>query len=185
MFGCGLASLSGAEACYKQSLALLRQFDTRQAQSNVLAYMGLLSFMQGEFVNGRSHCQEALQLAQTEKAHREQAFARTFLAHNLLGLGELPQAQAAYVQAASDWGKLGDSIRQIEAQAGVAQTLLALGDVAGAATAVSPVLTYISANKSDGANDPIQIFLTCYQLLHHIDDPEAAKWLFRGTHLAQ
>ncbi len=178
-----LGQFEQARESYTRALTLFRQIGTLQGQSNVLAFMGFLAAMQGDFVNGRSHCQEALQLAQQDNARREQAYAHTFLAHNLLGLNQLNAAQTAYAQAVTGWQQLGDMPRQMEAQAGMAQTLLLGGDFPGAVTAVAPILAYLAEHELNGANDPVQVYLTIVQVLTAADDPAAATWLHRGQAL--
>lgn len=177
-----LGQLSQAAACYAQALALFRQFNTRQGQSNVLAYMGLLAYWRGDYENGRLHCTEALRLAQEEKVRREQAFACIFLAHNLLGLQQWGAARKAYEMAAAAWEQLGDMARRVEAQVGLARVLLP-DDAAAAYTAVYPVLAHLHGRDLVGANDPAQVYLGCYEVLTAVADPRAADYVRAGQAL--
>lgn len=165
---------------YQQSLDLLRQLNTRQAQSNVLAYMGLLAAMQERWEDGRSLCEEARQLALAESAPREIAFAHTFLGHNLCGLGEWDAAQIAYEQAIAGWKKLGDTSRQMEAIAGQVRALMRQNKIEAAKTAVAPLVTYLQTGSLSGANDPVRIYLTCHALFAEEDAAQAEKWLRQG-----
>ncbi|MCA9898829.1 MAG: tetratricopeptide repeat protein, partial [Anaerolineales bacterium] len=167
---------------YQQSLELLRQLNIKQAQSNVLAHMGHLAGMQGEWENGRFLCEEALELAQAESAIREIAFAHIFLGHNLCGLGEWLAAQTAYEQALADWTKLGDTSRQLEAMAGQVRVLMALGKYAEAETAVALLHAQLPNHDLHGANDPVRLFLTCYGLALLVEgNSSATPWLQQGA----
>jgi hypothetical protein len=42
------------------------------------------------------------------------------------------------------------------------------------------MLTYLADNNLNGANDPVQVYLTCYKLLTALDNPEAKTWLHQG-----
>jgi predicted ATPase/DNA-binding SARP family transcriptional activator/tetratricopeptide (TPR) repeat protein len=178
-----LGQFKQADACYRQVLALLRQLGSGQGQSNVLSHMGLLAFMQGDYENGRAYCREALALAQAENVRREQAFAYSFLAHNLSGLQQWASAQEEYELAIAAWGQLEDKPRQIEAQAGLARTLLARGSVNEALTAVTPVLVILDSETLVGANDPMQVYLTAYQVLTAVGDDRAGNYLRAGRSL--
>ncbi|MBK8900813.1 MAG: tetratricopeptide repeat protein [Anaerolineaceae bacterium] len=175
-----LGQWSEATATYQEALAIFQQTGSRQGQSNVLAHMGLLAALQGGFENGRMYCEEALQLAQEENAQREIAFARLFLAPNLLGLQQWPAALEVYRLAADAWEKWGDAPRQIEALAGQVWVLLAMDRVAEAKTAAAPLLSHLQTNNLSGANDPVRIYLTCHNLLAYEDAAQAEKWLLRG-----
>jgi predicted ATPase/DNA-binding SARP family transcriptional activator/tetratricopeptide (TPR) repeat protein len=178
-----LGQFKQADACYHQVLALLRQLGSGQGQSNVLSHMGLLAFMQGDYEKGRAYCQEALALAQAENVRREQAFAHIFLAHNLSGLQQWAGAREAYELAIAAWGQLEDKPRQMEAQAGLARTLLAIGQVDEAVTAVAPVLAYLDSEMLVGANDPVLVYLTLYQVLTAVGDARAPDYLRTGQAL--
>jgi tetratricopeptide (TPR) repeat protein len=178
-----LGQFKQADACYHQVLALLRQLGSGQGQSNVLSHMGLLAFMQGDYEKGRAYCQEALALAQAENVRREQAFAHIFLAHNLSGLQQWASAQEAYDLALAAWGQLEDKPRQIEARAGLARTLLARGNLNEALMAVAPVLVTLESETLVGANDPVQVYLTAYQVLTAVGDARAPDYLRAGQAL--
>jgi predicted ATPase len=165
---------------YQIALGIFRQVGSQQGQSNVLAHMGLLAAMKGDFVNGRSRCEDALQLADAENARREVAFAHTFMGHNLLGLQEWSAAQEAYALAADIWEKLGDATRHLEALAGQVQALLALGKMAEAETAAAPIRTHPATNDLNGANDSVRVFLACHDLFAALGSPEAVAWLHKG-----
>jgi predicted ATPase/DNA-binding SARP family transcriptional activator len=188
-----LGRFAPAAACYEQALSLFGQLESRQGQSNVLAHRGLLAFMQADYENGRAYCREALGLAQAENVRREQAFAYSFLAHNLSGLQQWANAQEAYELAIAAWRRLEDKPRQVEAQAGLARTLLARQQVKEAVTAVMPALPYLENKRLVGANDPVQVYLTVYQVLTAAGDDRAAGYLNAGqallaeltTHLAE
>jgi tetratricopeptide (TPR) repeat protein len=54
----------GARQCYEEALSIFRQSGIRQAESNVVAFMGWLACLEERFGDGRSLCEQALQLAQ-------------------------------------------------------------------------------------------------------------------------
>jgi DNA-binding SARP family transcriptional activator/predicted ATPase/Tfp pilus assembly protein PilF len=180
-----LGDYAGALASYERALAIFRQIEALDAESNILSFMGLLACLQGRFADGRSMCEQALVLAQQADARREQAFARLFLAHNLAGLERWVEARQAYSQAQAAWQALGEEIRRVEAQAGVARTAWHLADMTGAAGVVNEILTYLQGHTADGADDPVLIYLTCYDILKQMADERAAGVLADGRAFLQ
>jgi hypothetical protein len=94
-------------------------------------------------------------------------------------------AQEAYELAEAAWRRLGDTPRCIEAQTGLARTLLAMGKEDELATAVAPILSFLETNTPEGANDPGQIYLTCAEILAAASDPRAADYRQAGRRFAQ
>jgi tetratricopeptide (TPR) repeat protein len=180
-----LGDYAGAQASYERALAIFRQVQSSHAQSNVLAFMGLLACLRGQFAEGLASCHTAMQLAQQENAHREQAFAHLFGGHNLVGLGRWQEARQAYEQARTAWQLLGQQVRGMEAQAGKAQAALKLGDRTQALLMVNEVLDYLEVNGADGADDPARMFVTCYEILQQVGDERANMVRERGRALLQ
>lgn len=180
-----LGDYGAAQAAYERGLARFRQLDSAMGQSHLLAFMGLLAFMEGRFEDGRSLSGTALKLAQQADARREQAFARLFLAHNLAGLGQWSEARQTYTQAQAAWQALDDPNRRLEAQAGLAQALLMLGDVAGALAAVNDSLAYLESHTPAGADDPIRVYLICHEVLSRVGDDRAEQVLADGRTFLQ
>lgn len=175
-----LGDYAQAQTNYERSLAMFRQIQSEHAQSNVLAYLGLLACLQKQFTQGLALCEMALPLAQQTNSRREQALARLFMAHNLVGLGRWAEARQAYELAQAAWQLLHAPSRAMEAQAGNANAALHLGDTKAAAAAAHEVWTYLETNGADGMDDAARVFVTCYQVFKRVSDKRAQEVLVRG-----
>lgn len=170
-----LGDFAAAQGCYERALHIFRQLGTTLGASHVLGFMGLLAAVQEDFVNGRSLCHEALTLAKEANARREQAFAQTFLGHNLAGLGQWREARTAYQTAQAGWETLGEQGRMLEAQAGAARARLALGNVEGAWQLVNPIVPTLATMQLAGLDEPARLFVTCHEVLQAAQDGRAGE----------
>lgn len=181
-----LGDYAGAETCYRQALDLHRQHGASPAlESNVLAYLGLLAHFQGDHQVGIRHCRRALELAQELDIPREQGFAHIFLAHNLAGTGMLTEAESAYRAARSTWESLGDHSRAMEAVAGLARVALGRDNLDEALAHVETILAHLENSNLEGADDPVRVYLACYDVLQAAADPRAPAILDAAGHLLQ
>lgn len=173
-----LGDYAGAQAAYQQALNLRQQHGASPAlESNVLSYLGLLAHFSGDHEAGVNHCRRALQLAQEIDVPREQGFALLFLAHNLAALGAVDEAETRYQEARLRWESLGDHSRVMEAVAGLARIALARANVDEARAHVDVILAHLESGNVEGADDPLRVYLTCYQVLQATADPQAAAIL--------
>jgi predicted ATPase/DNA-binding SARP family transcriptional activator len=156
-----LGDFAGARACYEAALAQFREMRSAQGESNVLAFMGLLAWREGDFAAGEAACRAALARAEEGDARREQALAWSFLAHNLGGQGRWVEARDGYERARAAWAALGEEGRRLEAQAGLAQAALALGDAAEAAALVAEVAAGLDGPVAAGADVPEFVAAVC------------------------
>lgn len=170
-----LGNFAAAQTCYEQALQIFRQVGLTLGVSHVLGFMGFLAALREAFDNGRLLCQEALTLAKESNVPREMTFAHTFLAHNLAGLGQWREARAAYQTAQAGWEALGERGRMWEAQAGVAQARLVLGNVQGAWQLVDPIVSALATASLAGMDDPARLFVTCHAVLQAANDGRAGE----------
>lgn len=91
-----------------------------------------------------------------------------------MGLGQPNEAAAAYQLAVDSLRALDLPHVATEPLAGLARLALAQGNHANALEHVEQILTHLSGGGTlDGTNEPLRIFLTCYEVLHAAGDPRA------------
>lgn len=175
-----MGDFSGARACYDEAISLVQDLKARDVESNLLAHRGMLSYQQGAHKAGEQDCRRALDLALQSGARREEAFARLFLAHNLLAQQRLQEAKAMYEASLYAWEEMDDTMRALTARAGLARVALTQDDTPTALQHLTPILAHLETGTLDGANDPIWIFLTAYETLHAAKDRRAQQILDAG-----
>lgn len=175
-----LGDYARARASYEQALALFQQLKSENGQSNVLAFMGLLAFLERRYTEGITCCETALQLAQKADVRREQAFAKLFMAHNLAGMARWVEAWQIYTEAQAAWQLLKDQSRNLEAKAGLAQAAWQLGKNPQAVHLVNEIWPYLDAYRVEGADDPVRMYVISYQILARSGDKRAELVRERG-----
>jgi hypothetical protein len=73
----------------------------------------------------------------------------------------------------------------IETLADLAEAVLAQGDLAQAHSHVDEILTYLQEHTVEGAEDPFQVYLTCYRVLQTSGDSRAQTILSAAHSLLQ
>ena len=149
-----MGDLAGARANYERALALFREQGATQAESHVLAFLGLLAAFEGRYDDGEATSRQALALAQQVPSPREMALARSFLARNLAGQQRWAEAAEQYALAEAGWQHLGEPGRRLEMRAGQAYAALALGEGERAAALAREVADALAAGPLLGADDP-------------------------------
>jgi len=126
-----------------------------------------------------------LRLAQEIGARPLQARALTYLGHALAELGCFSEALDAYGQALALQGELGEREKAIESLAGLARVSQTRGDTAQAQTHVEGILKYLETHSLDGADEPLRVYLTCFDVLRASHDVRAPSLLTAAYTLLQ
>jgi tetratricopeptide (TPR) repeat protein len=146
---------------------------------------GLLAMRTGDYRAACEYAEDGLRLLQLAGERTWEVFAHTVLGHAYLGAGRHVEAEAAYRQAALLHDELGEPGGAVEPLAGLARAALAGGDVAEACARIGPILVSLEAGTIDAADDPLRVYLTCWQVLCAAGDPRAEQVLRQGFDLLQ
>jgi tetratricopeptide (TPR) repeat protein len=177
---------AAARPALQRALEICQRVKDRWGEIWRLAYLGLLENQTGHPDLALQYCEQAWQIAQEVQARNEQALALTHLGHARLALQQFDGAHQAYQEAALIRRELGQPSLTVEVLAGLARLHLAQGNLASAATYVDEIGAYLQRGGSlDGADEPLRIYLTCYQVLKAQDDPAAAELLGAACNLLQ
>lgn len=184
------AKLQGAyeecRASYEQALEMYQEIDDHQGQVWVRTLLCRLLRMVGDLGQANAHIQEALRLAKEQGMHGMEAAAWTALARIHECRGELGEAAAAYQRGLDVDRELGDDNKVMEDMAGLARVAMAQGDTAQARGLVEQILRYAEQQPIQGtADDPLEVYLTCYQVLRALEDAQAGDVLRMAYHLLQ
>lgn len=166
-----------ARSHYEQALAIYREIDGRAGESEVLLSLGGLTYQLGDLDAACDYSQQALRLAQALRADDAQARALLPLGHALAALGQAAQAAAAYRQAMAIWRGLGLANQAMAPLAGLAQLALDTGRPRSAQRATEQILAHLERGALDGADEPLQIYLTCFRVLQQRGDQRASATL--------
>lgn len=174
-----------AQSYLEASLHIKQEIGDRSGQSEPLAYLGLICHHQGDNETAREYSQQALALARELGNRADQSYALTVLGHALTDLGRLPEATDAYQQAFDIRQALEQPKIAMEPLAGLARLALNQGDLNQAQAYVENILRHLEHHDLDGTEEPLRIYLTCYQVLRASQDPRADDILNAARHLLQ
>jgi Tfp pilus assembly protein PilF len=163
-----------------QALHLHSSIGDRERTGWALAYLGLLCHATGEDAAALDYSRQALRIAQELGARRLQARAHTQLGHNQWRAGRLDEAATAYWQALTIQRGLGAHNLAMEPLAGLAKVALDCTDFDQARAYIDEILAYLALITLDGAEEPLRVYLTCYQVLYALHDPRAETLLAKA-----
>jgi tetratricopeptide (TPR) repeat protein len=184
------AALQGAydmgRAHCEKALEMNREIGDRRGEAYVQSMLSWLLCKAGSLEQATTHGQEALRLAQELGGSGWEASAWTALAHVHKSRGELEQAADAYQKALDIHRRLEADNLVVEDWAGLAGVALAQGNLPQAGELVEQILSYAEQQPIQVANDnPLEVYLTCYQVLSALEDARAAEVLRTAHRLLQ
>lgn len=166
------ADYAQARSYYEQSLHIRREINDQRGTALVLAYIGLLYHHLEDHEMGAASCTKALAISKGIGSLYVEGYILTFLAHSLVGLGELDKAMPIYQQALTLRQEMGLPHLAMESLAGLARIALLKEELEQATAYVKQILSYLESNPTlGGTEDPQRIYLTCSQVLQAKQPP--------------
>ena len=180
-----LGNYSEAKTHIEQAITISRDLGIRGDEASYLSSFGLLMHHCQDDQAALEFSQQAVQIAKEIGESSIEGEALTHTGHALLGLGRMDEAIPAYTQAAEIRHALGQDCLEIETRAGLVAAHLAAGAIDQALAGVEDILEYIAHNSLESAEQPLQIYLTCYQVLAAANDPRARPLIETAHQLLQ
>ena len=175
-----------AQAYLEDSLEKSRKQGSIFIESVALLNSSWPAQLQGDYQGALTLGQQALGLAQSMEDRYLEFDVRIMLGNSLLGLGRAVEAGAEYQAALRVYQLPDPTMIAIEPVAGLARVALAEGDIAQALRHVENIVAYLERGGTvNGTNEPLRIYLTCYQVLRASNDPRAERVLTTGYRLLQ
>lgn len=172
---------SGARDHYEASLEIARSMSIRSQEGEVLANLGLLCHHLGKDQVAQEYSRRALEIAQELGDREIEAYAVAHFGHALAGLGHPAEAADAYRHSLALRRELGQPHMATEPLAGLARLCLSQKNPGEALALVEEILGVLESHTLDGTEEPIRVYLTCYQVLAANQDPRT-KELLKTVH---
>ena len=174
-----------AKGYYGRRLQICRAIGERQGETIALANLSLVAHTLGDDEAARSYAEEMLQITRQIGHRSNQGYALNNLGHALAGLNRLAEAAGIYRQAVALRRELGERFLAMESLAGLARVMLLEGKLAEARAHVDEILAYLKTGSLEGTDEPLRIYLTCYDALRSGRDPRAREVLTTAYNLLQ
>lgn len=172
------------ERC-EEALAINRDIGDRGREAEGLNQLALLCHHMHDDSSALATSELARRMHQESGRRTLLAHALTCQGHALAGLGRMDEAVAAYERALEIRRDLGQPHLAAEVSAGLARLALAQGDLPQAQARVEQILDHLEAGTLYGTDEPVRIYLTCYQVLRAAQDPRARGMLRTAYALLQ
>lgn len=162
----------------EQALETYRDIGDRQGEVYAQGILSWLLCQAGHLDQAEAEGEQALHLAQTLGIAGYEATAWSTLARIHECRGDTAQAAGAYRQGLELFLKIGAGGQVVEGWAGLARVAAAQGDLSQAGELVDKILSQAEQSPIQVANDdPLVVYLTCYQVLRARNDARAGDIL--------
>lgn len=200
-----LGDFAAARRSYETALDVQRRSNDREGALITTINLGILFLQSGEHSLARRYCEGALDDSRRMGSRWVEGYALVYTGHLHLQAagvaygraidpaavdasraevdGELEAAALCYQQSSELRRQLRQHALVQDPQAGLARVALVRGRLAEAVSLVEEVLAYLAHQGTDGIDEPVLVFLTCYAVLHAVDDARASQALEAGYNL--
>lgn len=169
---------TNSRSSYEAALEMYREIGDRQGQAWVQTMLCRLFVIEGDLEPAEALIREALDMFQKMGVQDMEASAWIVLAHVQESSGEYDKAAAAYQKGLDMFVSTGNESKGITAVAGLARVALAQGDRKEAGRRAHEIWQLARQEPIRASDDePFAIYLSCYQVLRAVGDPEAGEVL--------
>jgi class 3 adenylate cyclase/tetratricopeptide (TPR) repeat protein len=174
-----LGEYAKARQSLDQGLSIARAVGQRATEALVLLNIASVAHLQCDDTTALAYASMAFDAASVSGQADLAAYARLVAGHAELGLDRFEAARLAYADSRKQLQGLKMRPQQVlDPVSGLARVALALDQRAEALVHVEEILAHVAAGGSfDGAEEPLLLPLTCYQVLLAFDDERALQVL--------
>ncbi len=172
-----LGAYAAAAQEQAEILAILRMLHNPYWENWLSVTNARLQYLRGDSAAAYTACTLALQVAQQGGMQLHEQWARIYLGHILVALGDYPAAGQSFQQALATPQRENWVYHTTDAQAGLATCLLAQNELANALVHAEIALARLTQDGLAAAEEPFRVYWTCVQVLRANGDPRAAEVL--------
>ncbi len=177
-----LGDYEQAREYYHQALEIYYEVQDRFGEQTVLHNLSEAFYYLKMYPEALASYRQALYIAREIGDRDGEALTLHHIGHILRDTGQLDQAEAHYFQALSLHRELGRLQYEPEELAGLADVALLQQKLPQAREYVRQIVAILTRNPTlDGSEEPFRVYLTCYEVLKAVGDPEANS-LLRHAH---
>ncbi|MDM8530355.1 tetratricopeptide repeat protein [Anaerolineales bacterium HSG25] len=185
-----LGSYEAAKRYTSQALQIQHDISFQYQEAVALANMSLHEHHLENHQAAYNYAERALLIGNQIEVPVIQGYAFLFQGHALSELEQFEASNTAYQQALQIWETLQADHLVAETLAGLARLLLFQGNIAEALSHVETILANLDTSQLqgaqlEGAEEPLRIYLTCYEVLQANEDKRAKQILNVAYQLLQ
>ncbi len=176
-FAVTLGDFERADTMYSEAVQLAEELNDREKLIYIMGSKILGEYYQGKLDQAYQEAQNGLKITQEIKSPPLSGLMHILKGHLEFALNKIDEAEVSYGEAMRLNIEIGETHLAVEPLAGLARVALARGNHDKALQEVNKVLEHLNTESLDGTNEPIQLYLTSYRVLHGLNDPRANKIL--------
>jgi tetratricopeptide (TPR) repeat protein len=181
-----LGDYKTAQNYFQQSLEVGRDLGLPEYVLGITVInLALVRHHLGDNYTAQREVLHALANVRAAGLRREEGLALTCLGHILAGLEQYNEAAQFYQDALNLQRALGQPNLAMEPLAGLVRVNLAQGELTKAWQYVEEILKHLETGNLEGADEPFQVYLTCYHVLQARRDSRAPGLLQVAYELLQ
>ena len=167
-----LGDFDDARSYYAQSLSIARESGNRLTEAYTLLNFASVVGIQGDLESALQSTLQALKMFKESGERNGEAWALFYHGQVALAQKDFEKAIELFNESVLLRTQLGLPILVFEAQAGLVQVALENGDLAFASENAEMIVSHLmSGGTLEGAEEPLRIYLSCYQTLAKTQDP--------------
>ncbi len=181
-----LGDYDRAASYYKQALDICHSIGYQPGVQRMLGLLGMLAYHRGDLARATELLQQAFEQGTEESRRYEVGSLLIYLGHVRAEQGQLAAAADAYGQALTLLRAMCQHNQATEALAGLARVALMEGSPPAALPQVEEILHHLQEQPQlPGTDEPLRVYLTCYQFLQAINDARAPDILQAASTILQ
>ena len=175
-----------ARTYLEQSLSIAREVGNAYQETYTLINLSSAAGIQGAAQDALSYASRAHELSLRISERSGEAWSYLYLGHAYESMKEFRKAERAYADSIHIREELGQPGLAMEPTAGLVQVALDTGDLARALQHTDEILTFLAGGGMlEGVEEPLRIYLACYQALEQGKDPRAREILEAAVQLLE
>jgi predicted ATPase/class 3 adenylate cyclase len=182
---CGmLGDFASARTYHEQALIISREVGNIYQETYTLMNLSRVADVQGKAEEAVKYARGAMELSKTAKDETAKAWSYLYLGHAYLLNTQFEKAKTAFEKALKIRRELGQSALATEPIAGLIQIALQMNDIPLAKRLMEEIMGYLSKGASlDATEEPLRVYLACYNALERIKDPRSFQILDKAKQL--
>lgn len=181
-----LGDFSTAWELNERAIQICRKIALRGGEVAGLSNLGLLAYQRGQLEKAIEYQKKALEKSEEHSPASIEALIMTRLGRVFLTMGDDIEAECSFDRALQRRQSEGRRELILEPLTGLAELHLLRKEVNAArkyADEAQQLLAQLDPIPLNEIDEPLWIYLVCYQVLLAADDLQAGAWLERGYHL--
>jgi predicted ATPase/class 3 adenylate cyclase len=160
-----LGAYEASAAAFAHALAVVQAIEDQSGVAWVMAGLSVLTRRQGRFAEAEKQAQQVIDLALVMGERTREGEGWLHQGDVLAAMGKFDEAQTCYASAQAAWEETEQTANVLEVLAAQAQLALRRGNIEEAYARVMTILETLSPTALAGADDPLRVYLACYEVL--------------------